>query len=107
MKNILLPESIPELYMQIKTVIEELTEAQTIINHSSYKIYADYIQEENRTAIALDIYGTTDKELPADSIEFEQSQKGTFMFRLFELGDNIHNPAKRTCDITTPIHANR
>lgn len=44
--------------MQIKTVIEELTEAQTIINHSSYKIYADYIQEENRTAIALDIYGT-------------------------------------------------
>ena len=99
MKNILLPESIPELYMQIKTVIEELTEAQTIINHSSYKIYADYIQEENRTAIALDIYGTTDKELPADSIEFEQSQKGTFMFRLFELGDNIHNPAKRTCDI--------
>ena len=99
MKNILLSESIPELYTQIKTVIEELTETQVIINHSSYKIYVDYFQEENKTAIALDIYGTTGKELPPDSIEFGQSQKGVFMFRLFELGDNIHNPTKRTCDI--------
>lgn len=99
MKNILLSESVPELYTQIKTVIEELTKEQAIINHSSYKIYTDYIQEENKTAIAIDIYGTTDEELPPDSIEFKQSQKGTFMFRLFELGDNIYNPAKRACDI--------
>lgn len=99
MRNVLLSESIPELYVQLKKIINESIETQEIINHCSYKIYVDYIKTENKTVIVIDIYGVSDKELPADNIEFEEKQKVNYMLRLFEIEDSIHNSAKRVVDI--------